>query len=183
MSNRISIVLIIVRLIKYTSEFSAILGASRSNITKQRFIRLFGLSSLMILIILPLQTYVFYTNVEQLQPLHPYSWEATHGPSLSQIGKLPTNGELKFDRWIPPAFSVLIFIFFGLGQDAANMYNNFFNVVGLKGFSIPFSSWKSSSVSSSSSAENIKGDHWYDSLRSRRAYVSAFPLDVFAMQY
>lgn len=179
-ADHILIVLIIVRLVKYTSEFSAILGASRSNLTKQRFIRLFGLSSLMILIILPLQVYIFYTNIQVLSPAHPYSWKATHGPSLSQITKVPTNGRLKFDRWLPPAFSVLIFIFFGMGQDAANMYNNFLNVVGLKGFSVSFSSWKSTS-GSSSSGEN-KGDHWYDSLRSkssswlgsRRPYVSAF---------
>jgi pheromone a factor receptor len=140
----------------------------------------------MILIILPLQIYIFYTNVQVLLPAHPYSWKATHGPSLSQITKVPTNGKLKFDRWISPAFSVLIFIFFGLGQDAASMYNNFFNVVGLKGFSVSFSSWKSTSVSSSSSGDNNKGDHWYDPLRSknfswlgsRRAYVSAFLFDV-----
>ena len=179
-ADHILIVLIIVRLVKYTSEFSAILGASRSSLTKQRFIRLFGLSSLMILIILPLQVYIFYTNIQVLSPAHRYSWKATHGPSLSQITKVPTNGRLKFDRWLPPAFSVLIFIFFGMGQDAANMYNNFFNIIGLKGFSVSFSSWKSTS-GSSSSGEN-KGDHWYDSLRSkssswlgsRRPYVSAF---------
>lgn len=183
-TNQNLIVLIIVRLVKYTSEFSAILGASRSNLTKKRFIRLFGLSSLMILIILPLQVYIFYTNIQVLLPAHPYSWKATHGPSLSQITKVPTNGRLKFDRWLSPAFSVLIFIFFGMGQDAANMYTNFFNVVGLKGFSVSFSSWKSTSVSSSS-GEN-KGDHWYDSLRSkssswlgsRRPYVSPFSLSV-----
>lgn len=175
-------VLIIVRLIKYTSEFSAILGASRSNLTKQRFTRLFGLSSLMILIILPLQVYIYYTNIQVLLPAHPYSWKATHGPSLSHITKVSTNGKLKFDRWLSPAFSVLIFIFFGMGQDAANMYNNFFNVIGLKGFSVSFSSWKSASASSSSSDENNKSDHWYDSLRSkssswlgsRRAYAPAF---------
>ncbi|RAO70778.1 uncharacterized protein BHQ10_006790 [Talaromyces amestolkiae] len=184
-------ILIIVRLIKYTSEFSAILGASRSNLTKQRFIRLFGLSLLMILFILPLQVYIFYTNIQTLSPAHPYSWKATHGLNLSHITKVPTNGRLKFDRWLSPAFSVLIFIFFGLGQDAANMYNNFFNVVGLKGFSMSFSSWKSTSVSSSSSGENNKGNNWYDSLRSksscwlgsRRAYVSAIVWVVYIERY
>ncbi|KAL3708843.1 a-factor receptor [Talaromyces marneffei ATCC 18224] len=160
-------ILIIVRLIRYTSEFSAILGASQSNITKQRFIRLFGLSSLMIIVILPLQIYIFYTNAIGLLPLHPYSWRATHGPSLSQIIKVPTNGELKFDRWISPAFSVLIFIFFGLGQDAAKMYSNFFNLVGLKRFSVSFLSRKSTPVSSSSSDENNKGGHWSNSLPSK----------------
>lgn len=86
---------------------------------------------------------------------------------------------------------MLIFIFFGLGQDAANMYNNFFKVVGLKEFSVSFSSWKSTSVSSSSSGEKNKGDHWYDSLRlkssrwlgSRRAYVSAIVLEVYTERY
>lgn len=190
-ANRALTVLIIVRLIKYTSEFSAILGASRSNLTKQRFIRLFGLSLLMILFILPLQVYIFYTNIQTLSPAHPYSWKATHGLNLSHITKVPTNGRLKFDRWLSPAFSVLIFIFFGLGQDAANMYNNFFNVVGLKGFSMSFSSWKSTSVSSSSSGENNKGNNWYDSLRSksscwlgsRRAYVSAIVWVVYIERY
>lgn len=189
-ANRIFIVLIIVRLIKYTSEFSTILGASRNSLTKQRFIRLFGLSSLMILIILPLQIYVYYTNIQVLLPAHPYSWKATHGPSLSQITKVPTNGRLKFDRWLPPAFSVLIFGFFGLGQDAANMYNNFFNAVGLKRYSGSFSSRKSTSGSPSSPSEN-KGDHWYDSLRSkssswlgsRRAYVNAFSSGIHTEHY
>lgn len=71
-----------------------------------------------------------------------------------------------------------------MGQDAANMYNKLFNVVGLKGLSVSFSSWKSTSGSSSS--DENKGDHWYNSLRSkssswlgsRRPYVSAFVFDV-----
>ncbi|EED12898.1 a-pheromone receptor PreA [Talaromyces stipitatus ATCC 10500] len=160
--------LIIIRLVKYTSEFSAILGASRSNLTTQRFIRLFGLSLIMILIILPLQIYILFAQIEIMLPLHPYSWEGTHGTDLSRIEKIPSNDNLRFERWIPPACSFLIFSFFGLGRDAANMYNIFFNVIGLKGFSVSFSSFKSTSDSSTSSAENNKGGSWYRSLRSKK---------------
>lgn len=155
------IVLIILRLKRYRSEISSILGASRSDLTTQRFMRLFGLSSLMILIILPLQTYVFYTNIRNLLPLHPYSWKALHGSNFSSILKVQTDGNLKFDRWIPVALSFLIFGFFGLGQDAANMYHSFFNAVGLKSLSTSFSS------QGATSPHGGKSGSWYGTLRSR----------------
>ncbi|OKL57581.1 hypothetical protein UA08_07017 [Talaromyces atroroseus] len=154
-------VLIIVRLVKYKSEFSTILGESRNKLSSQRFTRLFGLSALMILIILPLQTFVFYTNIIAMIPLQPYSWKTLHGAALGTITKVQTHGTVKYDRWIPSALSVLIFAFFGLGQDAANMYRSFLNVVGLKKFP------SSSSSRGASFSYEGKLDSWYDSLRSK----------------
>jgi pheromone a factor receptor len=152
-------VLIIIRLVKYKSEFSAILGASRNKLTNQRFTRLFGLSVLMILIILPLQTFIFYDNVRNILPLHPYDWKVLRA-ELGIIIKVQTNGNLKYDRWIPCALSGLIFAFFGLGQDAANMYRSFLNTIGLKNLSTSFSSCGTTSYDG-------KSDSWYDSLRSK----------------
>ncbi|KAH8702397.1 a-pheromone receptor PreA [Talaromyces proteolyticus] len=153
-------ILVVYRLIKYTSEFSSILRASGSNLTTKRFVRLFSLALVMILFVLPLQSYVFYTNVALMLPLQPYSWTIAHGPDFNTIIKVPSGGVVKPDRWIPIALSVLVFGFFGLGQDAMRMYRSSLSRIGLTRLN--------SSLSSHSSSETGKsGSSWYDSLMSK----------------
>jgi len=124
-------VLVVIRLTKYTSEFASIIGASGSNMTTHRFIKLFCLALAMIIFVLPLQSYVIYSNLVLMIPSQPYSWSSNHGLNFNVILYEPTGGIQRPDRWIPIALSVLLFIFFGLGQDAMKMYRSFFKLVGL----------------------------------------------------
>ena len=110
-----------VRMRKYRSEFSSIITASSSNLTKSRFLRLFLLSSSLVLIFLPLQLYILYLNTSA--QLLPYSWRLVHDRhTWMDIIMVPTRGFVSIDRWISVVLGIFIFLFFGLGSDATRMY-------------------------------------------------------------
>ncbi|KAL8711786.1 MAG: hypothetical protein Q9225_007068 [Loekoesia sp. 1 TL-2023] len=111
---------VLFRMRKYRREFSSVLTASNSRLTESRFLRLFLLSSLLVLIFLPFQLYEFYLNVSG--PLLPYSWDLVHGSSWMDIVMVPQHGVVPLDRWITIVLGILLFIFFGLGSDATKMY-------------------------------------------------------------
>ncbi|THC93869.1 hypothetical protein EYZ11_006651 [Aspergillus tanneri] len=113
--------LILYRLHKYRSQFADILQPSNRNFSKSRFFRLFLLAFTMLLAIIPIQAYVVYMNVTLSLPWHPYSWSPLHGPKWNTIIKVPSNGEVFFDRWIPIASGFMFFIFFGCGRDASRI--------------------------------------------------------------
>jgi pheromone a factor receptor len=122
-------VVVIVRLYRYKAQFNTILSSSNTNLNQSRFIRLFLLALTLLLIFLPLQTYILYLNLAF--PLHAYSWKLVHGPYWGSIIKVPTGGAVLFDRWIRVACGFLIFIFFGLGKDAITMYRTWLLKLGL----------------------------------------------------
>lgn len=119
------------RLHKYRSQFGDILQSSNSNINKSRFLRLFLLAFTMFLAILPTQAFVVWKNVTLSLPWHSYSWSTLHGPKWDKIFKIPTNGQVFFDRWIPIASGFMFFIFFGCGRDASKMYISICRYFGL----------------------------------------------------
>ncbi|KAL8935257.1 MAG: hypothetical protein Q9216_005521 [Gyalolechia sp. 2 TL-2023] len=112
--------LVMFRMRKYRREFSSVLTASNSRLTQSRFLRLFLLSFLLVLIFLPFQLYQFYLNVSG--PLLPYSWDLVHGPAWMDIIMVPQHGVVPLDRWITIVLGILVFLFFGLGSDATKMY-------------------------------------------------------------
>lgn len=110
-----------IRMRKYRREFSSILTASSSNLTKSRFFRLFLLSSALVLIFLPLQIYILFLNTSA--ELIPYSWDLIHDRhAWMDIIMVPTRGFVSIDRWISVVLGIFIFLFFGLGSDATQMY-------------------------------------------------------------
>jgi pheromone a factor receptor len=115
----------------------------------------------MILFVLPLQMYVFYTNILPMLPPQPYSWSNIHGPAFGEIIKIPTGGVLKPDRWIPIALSVLLFVFFGLGQDAMKMYRSFLKGIGLGRLT--------TLIGISRSSRREKKGPWYEALLSKNS--------------
>ncbi|KAL1967693.1 hypothetical protein VTN77DRAFT_2950 [Rasamsonia byssochlamydoides] len=124
-------VLVLIRLVKYRTQFSAILSSAGSSVSGPKFLRLFILSFIMILAILPLQSYVFYVNVVTSLPLQPYSWSRVHGPDWNTIPRIPTHGTVSFDRWIPIGGSISLFLFFGFGHDATAVYRSLLLKMGL----------------------------------------------------
>jgi pheromone a factor receptor len=82
------------------------------------------------LIQLPTQLYFFYGNI--VFPKIRYSWKLIHEPSAwNQIGLIPGGGHALIDRWILSASAFLVFIFFGLGRDATEMYRGWLLAIGL----------------------------------------------------
>lgn len=123
--------LVLHRLRLYRSQFGDILNASNSNINKSRFIRLFSLNFIMLVIIFPIQCYVVWQNTVLSFPWHTYTWSAVHGPEWHTIIKYTTGGNAFFDRWVPVAACFLVFVFFGCGKDANELYRSFLRSLGL----------------------------------------------------
>lgn len=97
--------------------------------------RLFALSSILIIAFLPLSIYVFYSNFQF--GIVPYSWTRVHDPEQwGMIDIFATNGEIFYDRWFRIAAAFISFAFFGLGDDAVNMYKGWLAKIGL-GYFIP----------------------------------------------
>ena len=115
-----SSVLVILRMYRYRKNFSDVLTSSNSNQTRSRFLRLFWLSLILILVAFPAEVFVLYEN--SVVPLIPYSWHRVHGPEWPTIFLVPSGGTVIFDRWIQIGAGIVLFVFFGLGQDAQAMY-------------------------------------------------------------
>ncbi|KAL8776993.1 MAG: hypothetical protein Q9213_008057 [Squamulea squamosa] len=136
-------VVVMIRMRKYRKEFSSILTASTSNLTKSRFLRLFLLSSSLVLIFLPLQLYILSLNTSS--ELLSYSWDLIHDAhAWMDIIMVPTHGFVSIDRWISVVLGIFIFLFFGLGSDATKMYRKWLiklrlgtNFPGLYGQTLP----------------------------------------------
>ena len=60
----------------------------------------------------------------------PHSWTWIHGPSWWDIILIPTNGEVTYDRWIQIGLEFIVFLFFGMGNDAVKMYRQWLVRVG-----------------------------------------------------
>lgn len=114
---------------RYRRNFSAILVSSNSNLTKNRFLRLFLLSITLIVTFIPLQFYALYVNSAE-PPLLPYSWDLVHSPQWQDIMLVPTGGKVYYDRWIQIALGFAVFFFFGLGQDAQTLYRKWLLKIG-----------------------------------------------------
>jgi pheromone a factor receptor len=112
--------LLIFRLYRYRTEFTHILRCHKT--TKSRFLRLFAMSFIMILIILPVQFYILFKNVQLVSA--PYSWGNVHGPSWDEVITLPSFGVVVFDRWIRIGDGFLVFFAFGTSADAGSLYRS-----------------------------------------------------------
>ncbi|KAH7051018.1 a-pheromone receptor PreA, partial [Macrophomina phaseolina] len=114
-------ILVLNRLHRYRSDFSRLIQSHST--TRSRFLRLFLLSSLLLLGILPTQSILVWANF----PTRPdsYSWSHNHDPGVrgQQIG-VKSYGYLIPDRWVSLACGLLVFLFFGLGTDASAMYRS-----------------------------------------------------------
>ncbi|OCL01461.1 hypothetical protein AOQ84DRAFT_444170 [Glonium stellatum] len=151
--------LLIFRLYRYRTEFTHLLR--RHKTTKSRFLRLFIMSFIMILIILPLQFYILFKNVQLVSA--PYSWSNVHGPNWNEVITLPSFGVVIFDRWIRVADGFLVFLAFGTGTDAGKLYRSW--LIWMKmGKAFP------SLYRSHGSEQSQKGSGWSLSNKAKRVF-------------
>ncbi|BFZ59309.1 a-factor receptor [Saitoella coloradoensis] len=114
---------VLYRYFKRRRDFGTILRNSGTGLTTARFVRLILFSSLYIAAFLPLSLYIFIQNVRR--PLLSYSWDAVHEGwnTYTRIsGSVADAGTVQ--KWIPPTAAILLFLVFGLGTDAMNMYRD-----------------------------------------------------------
>ncbi|KAF2715199.1 STE3-domain-containing protein [Pleomassaria siparia CBS 279.74] len=117
------------RLIRYRREFHRLVAAR--NTTKSRFIRLFIMSSILIVFYLPYTFYLLYYVSTQLTDT--YSWDRVHGKDWNSIVKVPAVGLVRIDRWGEVVTGYVVFIAFGTGLDANLTYNRILCASGLGG--------------------------------------------------
>lgn len=91
--------------------------------------RLYILCVVWIVVYIPIEVYLIYTNAEVLSD-KPYSWSQTHS-HFDTIVLVPSGGEVFYDRWVWLGSGIAVFVFFGFGRDALNMYRAGLLALGL----------------------------------------------------
>ena len=124
-------VILLIRLRRYRNDVAKMLIAHNTN--KSRFYRLLAMSLILLLALLPLQAVVFYFNLTSPGWTPSYSWTETH-KTFDQIYVQKTGDYVIFDRWFRPAAGLLVFVFFGVGRDAIEMYKGWARKIGLSYF-------------------------------------------------
>ncbi|KAH8733203.1 pheromone A receptor-domain-containing protein [Phaeosphaeriaceae sp. PMI808] len=116
------------RLYRYRREFARLLSAR--NTTKSRFIRLFIICIVVVVVYTPWALWIFADTVVRM--LGPYSWSRVHNPkTFNHILKYPSNGTVNIDKWGQVVTGYILFLLFGTGLDAYNMYQNALLRLGL----------------------------------------------------
>ena len=122
-------IIVVIRMNRYRREFASVLSAT-SGMNKARFLRLMLSASILLLICLPVQLYVFAENVSY--PITTWDWSRDHDPAHWQTFILvPTFGSVYSDRWIRAPLGLPVFICFGLGSDAKALYRSWLLALGL----------------------------------------------------
>ncbi|KAJ4367140.1 hypothetical protein N0V83_007670 [Neocucurbitaria cava] len=121
------VALLIYRLYRYRREFHRLITAR--NTTKSRFIRLFVICLVIILVYLPYSFWVLGNLSSAIQD--PYDWSEVHGPNFNTIMKIPAFGQVSVEKWIQVATGYVIFFIFGTGTDSHNSYKKMLLAIGL----------------------------------------------------
>jgi pheromone a factor receptor len=120
-------ILLIVRLLRYRRSVSGILS-NASTITRARYLRLFGLASGLLLIYMPLSLYVLSVYIRVGRD--DYSWSAVHPPNWSSkiefLDEATAASQINHgvDRWAYVGVGFILFLLFGVGQEASIMYKS-----------------------------------------------------------
>ncbi|KAL5121752.1 hypothetical protein ACEQ8H_000439 [Pleosporales sp. CAS-2024a] len=121
-------VLLSYRLYRYRREFVRLVAAR--NTTRSRFIRLFTICIVVILLYVPYTMWLLASLCRKI--VAPYSWSRIHdAASFSSIVKFPSHGVVSIDKWGQVATGYILFLVFGTGRDAHNTYKRLLLAIGL----------------------------------------------------
>lgn len=96
------------------------------NTTRSRFLRLFLMCMVFLVVVVPYSMYPFwyYCNEMVLRG-------GDHEYSPGMIFTFPSGGEIHIDKWGQIAMGYVTFLLFGIGTDAHNTYKKMLLVIGL----------------------------------------------------
>jgi len=118
------------RLYRYRLEFARLVAAR--NTTKSRFIRLFIICIIVILVYVPYTVWLLVVLIRAIRGQEPYSWSRVHNPAtFNTIMKTPAFGRVPIDKWGQVATGYVLFFVFGTGADAWSTYKKMAIGVGL----------------------------------------------------
>ncbi|ESZ90787.1 hypothetical protein SBOR_8835 [Sclerotinia borealis F-4128] len=126
-------VLVICRLRRHRTNFTSTLSSSNSGLSPRRFLKLFSMSVVLLVIYFPVVIYYFYLNVSW--PLQAYSWSRIHDPLFWhlivfwRIADGPSG--MQYDAWNWVAFALMIFLFWGCNSEGGEIYRRGLVKLGL----------------------------------------------------
>lgn len=106
-----------------------ILKCTNSGLNIVRFAKLLSFCCVVILVMFPLSVYIFADNVNHVEDT--FDFAIVHSQALWNLISFIPMSQPYFTTWIYMALSYVVFIFFGLGSDAVEMYLQILCKVGL----------------------------------------------------
>ncbi|RFU24072.1 hypothetical protein B7463_g12266, partial [Scytalidium lignicola] len=125
--------LVVIRLRKHRHQFSNTLSSTGSGLSATRFLKLFMLSLSLLIIYLPVMFYFLYVNMKGSSPWIPYSFSRIHDPATWEpiiFLSLEDAPDLQWDGWLPISMGFLIVFFYGIGDEAIEIYRDFLVKLG-----------------------------------------------------
>lgn len=124
-------VLIIFIFFRKRKDVKDILKCTNSGLTLTRFAKLLIFCCVIILVMFPLSIYIFTNDIGNVS--NSYSFKDTHNKAIwGIILFIPLDSPYYF-TWIYIALAYIVFVFFGLGSDAIDMYISFLSKIGFAG--------------------------------------------------
>ena len=111
----------ILRLRRHRKQMSSILP-NAPGATKSRFMRLFAMALTLLVAYGPMAILAFCKNT--IVPQHDYSWSHVHPTDWSKRIVIMQTGGVGFDRGTQIGTGYVFFLFFGLGQEANQVYKS-----------------------------------------------------------
>lgn len=79
----------------------------------------------------PVEIWIISSNLKNFSG-KPYSWSAVHDSGAwAELVKVPSQGRVRFDRWIWVGVAAAVFVFLGYGKEALTMYRAALDGLGL----------------------------------------------------
>lgn len=121
-------VVVMFRLVRYRNEVSTIL--SRSSMSKSRFVRLFLIAAVFIIVYTPFSIYTFTSNIDTTGSA--WSWQDVHPPGwTTYIVKVVVDNATAVDRWIQVATGYCVLLVFGTASEVKSTYRQWAVATGL----------------------------------------------------
>ncbi|KAG0652332.1 Pheromone a factor receptor [Hyphodiscus hymeniophilus] len=116
-------ILTMLRLRRHHGRLSSTLSRTSSGLDAGKFLKLFTMTVVLLIIYLPVLGYFFYTNVRG--GFGPYSYSRIHNPMIwNQIIYFHTADypETQYWAWFPITFAYILFFWYGLTYEAIECY-------------------------------------------------------------
>ncbi|KAF7852437.1 hypothetical protein EAF04_010977 [Stromatinia cepivora] len=117
-------VLVIYRLRRHRTNFTSTLSSSSSGLSPRRFVKLFSMSLILLIVYFPVVIWYFYLNVSW--PLHAYSWSQVHDPlfwHLIVFWRLEdAPAGMQYDVWNWVSLAFMIVVFWGCNSEGVEVY-------------------------------------------------------------
>lgn len=119
-------VVVSLRLRKHRGRLSSTLSSNGSGFNARKFMKLFFMSIFIIILYTPVTLAFLYFNLPL--PLIPYSWSRVHNPETWDPILYFTTAQfnrLQYYGWTPVVTGGFIFAYYGMNNEAIDMYRKF----------------------------------------------------------